>query len=91
MTQTTQSERMARMEQKQEDMATDLTEIKQEQKEGFANVAARIDELSAKQDARQEELAKKFITRAEATVIGAVITVFATVVSLWFNIKDHIN
>jgi len=64
-----EGERLARMEQRQDDMASDIADIKQMLK----------------------DRENKYITRAEAAVVGIVLTVLATGISIWVNIKDHIK
>lgn len=80
MTQTTQSERLARMEQRQEDNTQDISEIK-----------IIVKELNAKIDTKFERMDKKFVTRSEAYIAGVVITTAAILINLWFNVTDHLK
>lgn len=68
------------MEQRQEDMTQDISEIK-----------VIVKELNANIDSKLENIEKKFITRAEAYVAGTIITLFATLITVWLNLKDHLK
>lgn len=80
MTQTTQSERLARMEQRQEDNTQDISEIK-----------IIVKELNAKIDTKFERMDKRFVTRSEAYIAGVILTIIATLITVGLNIQDHLK
>ncbi len=80
MTQTKQSERLARMEQRQEDMTQDISEIK-----------TIVKELNANIDTKFERMDRKFVTRSEAYIAGVILTIIATLITVGLNIQDHLK
>lgn len=68
------------MEERQENMAEDIKEIKD-------TLASFID----KYEKDKEGLLSKFITRTEAVAVGVFLSISVTLFTLWLNVKDHLK
>jgi Fic family protein len=73
------SERTARMEEKQESMAEDIKDIKEILKAQDAKFSKFVDASE-----------RKFITRLEGLAVVAFLSVAATLIVIYANIKDKL-
>lgn len=76
----TLADRTTRMEQKQEDMADDIKEIKELLKAQDAKFAAFVDGAN-----------KTFITRIEGRAAMVLFSISVTLITVWLSLKDHIK
>lgn len=75
-----EGERLAKMEQRQEDMAEDIREIKELLKAQDAKFAKFVNGAN-----------RSFLTRLEAKAYGAAITLIFSIVVIYLQLKDHLK